>query len=156
MTTKQTCSISVPEPGPFGNFHLHPCTKPAKVKRDGKLYCTIHDPDHIKAKEGAKCFHRSHGGYGPRCGQPSVAIEHGFGVCAAHTRENLRAKERLTAAAPDLLEAARLALAHILDLEEAWLYGAISDHAGKGATRSNRNHDVRVALSAAIAKAGGL
>lgn len=31
-----------------GNPH---CQKPAVVERDGKLFCTIHDPEYIKAKQ---------------------------------------------------------------------------------------------------------
>src|SRR3990167_1014938 len=116
MTTKQVCSVEVSEPGTWGAFHHHPCTRPAKVELDGKLYCTIHDPQYIKASSGAKCFHRSYGGCGTGCGKPAVANEYGFGICARHTQKSLRAKERLIAAAPDLL-AALLALVNAHDAQ---------------------------------------
>lgn len=32
-----------------GTFKGHPCTKPATVEREGKAYCTVHDPER-KAK----------------------------------------------------------------------------------------------------------
>lgn len=31
-------------------FRGHQCGKPAKVERDGRHYCTIHDPEYRKAK----------------------------------------------------------------------------------------------------------
>ena len=30
------------------------CSKPAKVERAGKWYCTIHDPERVKAKRAAR------------------------------------------------------------------------------------------------------
>jgi hypothetical protein len=45
----------------------------------------------------------------------------------------------------------QLALDHVLELEEAWRTGALSEHDGKGGTRSNRNADVRLALRKALA-----
>jgi hypothetical protein len=51
--------------------------------------------------------------------------------------------------------AARLALVHIQELREAWLRGAISEHDGKGGTRSNRNADVATDLRAALGGTDG-
>lgn len=44
---KPTCSVRIP----YGmGFHSTACSKPVKVERDGKPYCTIHDPERLKAK----------------------------------------------------------------------------------------------------------
>ena len=103
MTT--TCSVSVNEPGTWGAFHPHPCGRRAKVERDGRFYCTVHDPEYRAAKERAKCHYRPLGL--PLCGKPAVEVEgSGYGRCAQHTLAVLVAKERLAAAAPDLLAAA--------------------------------------------------
>ena len=54
----------------------------------------------------------------------------------------------------EALEAvARQALEHVEELEEAWRGGVISelDALGRGGTRSNRNHDVAMALAVALA-----
>lgn len=53
----------------------------------------------------------------------------------------------------DLLAACEGALAHVLELEEAWMRGVIDERDFQGGTRSNRNTDVRVRLVAAIEKA---
>ena len=52
-----------------------------------------------------------------------------------------------------LRAAVEAALAHVTELEEAWRIGKIreSDHYTMGATRSNRNIDVRVACEKALA-----
>jgi hypothetical protein len=55
----------------------------------------------------------------------------------------------------DLLAACEMAMEHVVELEDAWLRGALSETDYQGGTRSNRNVDIRVALSAAIAKARG-
>ena len=34
--------------------HSYPCEKRSKVERDGKAYCTIHDPEYIKAKDAVR------------------------------------------------------------------------------------------------------
>lgn len=47
------------------------------------------------------------------------------------------------------------ALAHVEELEDAWMRGNISEHDGLGGTRSNRNHDVRVALTKVLRKVKG-
>ena len=49
-----------------------------------------------------------------------------------------------------LIAACEAALAHVQELEEAWRRGAITEHDGKGGTRSNRNVDVRAILADAI------
>lgn len=57
-----------------------------------------------------------------------------------------------------LRTAARLALDHVLELEDAWVRGTIveRDHLHRGVERSNRNVDVRVALSSALSVRAGL
>jgi hypothetical protein len=66
-------------------------------------------------------------------------------------RAALRARE-------GLLEEARLLMVtvrdHIDELEEAWRRGAISEHDGKGGTRSNRNVTMRVELNKMLARLG--
>lgn len=52
-----------------------------------------------------------------------------------------------------LLVAAHSAESHIAELREAWERGCISEHDGKGGTRSNRNADVLAEIDAAIRKA---
>lgn len=32
----------------------YPCSKPAKIERDGKWYCTVHDPERVKQKEAIR------------------------------------------------------------------------------------------------------
>ena len=49
-----------------------------------------------------------------------------------------------------LEEALRDAKAHVDEMEEAWARGVISEHDGKGGTRSNRNVAVARALRAAL------
>lgn len=55
----------------------------------------------------------------------------------------------------DLLAACEAALAHVEELRDAWMRGAISECDGRGGTRSNRNVDVENQLRAAIQKAEG-
>lgn len=47
---KKYCSAQVYESGRWGSFHPHGCAKKITVERDGKPYCTIHDPERVKAK----------------------------------------------------------------------------------------------------------
>lgn len=35
-------------------FRAYQCSRPVKIVRDGLNYCTIHDPEYIKAKREAK------------------------------------------------------------------------------------------------------
>ena len=48
MTTKRQCSVMVSN---NTGFYSHPCYESATVERNGKWYCTIHDPEYIKAKD---------------------------------------------------------------------------------------------------------
>jgi len=50
VTKEERCSQRVPGSGPWGVFHQHQCEKKAVIERDGKLYCKIHDPEYIEAK----------------------------------------------------------------------------------------------------------
>lgn len=47
-------------------------------------------------------------------------------------------------------EVLRKTYEHIKELAEAWERGVISEHDGKGGTRSNRNHDVMLLIRAAM------
>ncbi len=49
-TATQHCTEQVSGEGPWGSFHPHYCRKPIKVVRDGKPYCTVHDPERVAAK----------------------------------------------------------------------------------------------------------
>ena len=40
------CSVKV-----WSDWHNYPCSKKVTVERDGKHYCTIHDPVRIKNKD---------------------------------------------------------------------------------------------------------
>lgn len=55
----------------------------------------------------------------------------------------------------ELMGACKGALAHCLELEDAWRSGALSESDGQGGTRSNRNVDVRAAMEKVIARAEG-
>lgn|GEM_PF-3346037 len=44
------CSESVSGEGQWGSFHPHQCNNKGKVVREGKVYCTIHDPVRIELK----------------------------------------------------------------------------------------------------------
>ena len=48
---RQQCSVKVSGEGQWGAFHQHQCWKQATVERDGKWYCSIHDPEYIKTKD---------------------------------------------------------------------------------------------------------
>ena len=41
---KHACSETVHPREPYGYMHGYGCTKPAKVERDGKWWCALHDP----------------------------------------------------------------------------------------------------------------
>ena len=46
MTAADTCCREVyPRGDRWSAFHGRPCGKPARVERDGKFYCGIHDPE---------------------------------------------------------------------------------------------------------------
>lgn len=59
-----------------------------------------------------------------------------------------RADERAWIAA--LVAAAQEVDIHLAELEDAWSRGALSEHDGKGGTRSNRNADLRRRLTRAL------
>jgi len=44
---KKQCSVGVYD---SISWHSYPCSKNANIERNGKLYCTIHDPEYIKEK----------------------------------------------------------------------------------------------------------
>ena len=48
MEQKIRCSAMVSD---SGGWHHYQCAKPAKVERDGKWYCKIHDPEYIASKQ---------------------------------------------------------------------------------------------------------
>lgn len=47
----QVCCINV---GDGTGWHSYPCQRKVKVIRDGKAYCTIHDPEYIKRKDAER------------------------------------------------------------------------------------------------------
>lgn len=52
MSEKHKCCKEV-----WSGYRGHPCTKPAKVEREGQWYCLIHDPKAVvirRAKQYAK------------------------------------------------------------------------------------------------------
>lgn len=51
METDVHCSARVYHSHVFTSSH---CTKKVTVTRDGKPYCTIHDPEHVKAASEAR------------------------------------------------------------------------------------------------------
>jgi hypothetical protein len=60
-------------------------------------------------------------------------------------------EQALRAQVDTLRKALEKSLAHVLELEDAWQRGCISEHDGKGGLRSNRNVEVRVTIRAALA-----
>jgi len=84
-------------------------------------------------------------------------IEYDGGTCQVAKVEGMGdealATARLIAAARDLLAACQAAMEHVIELESAWVTGALHERDDKGGTRSNRNTDVREQLRTAIAAA---
>ena len=76
------CSVKVYPADQWGAFHPHQCLKKATVEREGKHYCTIHDPEYVKEESKKR---------------------------RAKWDEQIR-QARLFAAAPDLLKACEMAL----------------------------------------------
>jgi len=35
----------------YSGWHFYQCKRPVKVEREGKWYCTIHDPEYIKSRQ---------------------------------------------------------------------------------------------------------
>lgn len=50
-TTIQRCSATTPSQG---GWHWGRCHKPAKVEREGRHYCSVHDPERQKQKRQEK------------------------------------------------------------------------------------------------------
>ncbi len=76
---KKQCCERVQDPT---GWHFYQCLKNAVIKRKGKLYCKIHDPEYIKEKnkkreekykkESCRCgfhFDYLHYHYCPLCGK---------------------------------------------------------------------------------------
>lgn len=94
-------------------WRRHPCSKPVRVERDGKPYCTVHDPERRKRQDASKCWHRI---YGRLCGAEAVEVDDvGYGLCAAHTEAARTTRALLGTHGPALLEA----LQRIGDLTDA-------------------------------------
>lgn len=74
-----------------------------------------------------------------------------YGVVAdlANEVDRLRA-DPLRAQVEALRGSLEKALEHVLELEDAWQRGCVSEHDGKGGIRSNRNVEVRVAIRKAL------
>lgn len=51
MAAVETCSATVYPTGRWGSFHPQACSKPVTVHREGKPWCTIHDPVRQEAKQ---------------------------------------------------------------------------------------------------------
>ena len=51
FTKGERCSARVYPTDRWGAFHPYQCNKKSVVVRDGKLYCKVHDPEYIKAKQ---------------------------------------------------------------------------------------------------------
>lgn len=52
MSELGQCCVDVREPGRWPRYHQ--CRRAATVTRDGKSYCTAHDPERIQEREKAK------------------------------------------------------------------------------------------------------
>lgn len=50
----QKCCETVRDAGYTMIAHWSPCSNKAKVERDGKFYCGVHDPERLKAKQAAR------------------------------------------------------------------------------------------------------
>lgn len=106
--TKVKCSERVLGRGRWPDSYQ--CSRPSTVERDGKPYCTQHDPERIKAQAEArnKVCHYKARPYLRECGEPALA-ERGprdwEPRCSRHTEAALAADKRLRGAAPALLAA---------------------------------------------------
>lgn len=49
MDQAERCSQRVLGEGRWAAFNTHQCSKKAVVERNGKKFCTIHDPERVKA-----------------------------------------------------------------------------------------------------------
>jgi hypothetical protein len=50
LRSEKRCVETVYPNDQYGSFHGHQCNKMGIIKRDGKWYCKIHDPEYIKEK----------------------------------------------------------------------------------------------------------
>ena len=97
---QQMCSETVMDRTRWASSR--PCGKTAKVERDGKPYCTVHDPERARLRDASICHERV---FSRLCGQPAVEVVHGFGRCAIHTEEAKATSRKLGTHGPALLEA---------------------------------------------------
>lgn len=51
MEEKTKCTEKVYPRDRWGSFHPYQCRLPVKVERDGKPYCSKHDPEAVKKRE---------------------------------------------------------------------------------------------------------
>jgi len=107
---KGQCSVRVYS-GARWDFSGHQCSMAAKVERDGKWYCTKHDPVRIKAKREEECR------------KWDARIEHEAQIRAAEAAEAAEQKRR-AALYPDLLEALEAVKAWAIEVEEGDQYKA--------------------------------
>jgi hypothetical protein len=54
VNNEERCSERVCGSGSWGAFHMHQCSKKATIERNGKKFCTIHDPEREKAIRAKK------------------------------------------------------------------------------------------------------
>lgn len=45
------CSVTVYPKDTWGSFHGHHCNKKPTVEREGKSYCSTHDPEAVKKRD---------------------------------------------------------------------------------------------------------
>lgn len=146
--TTDRCCASVYNPnGSWGN-RSRQCTRRATVERDGKGYCKQHDPEAIKAKRDAVWADR-------QAQYAAARAERERTAACVNACAGIPDPATLRAQRDALLAAAKAARKHIEELREAWERGCLSEHDGKGGTRSNRNADVDRQLRTAIAAAEG-
>lgn len=76
------------------------------------------------------------------------SLQRGYRECWAARDALAREQSRLTG---QLVEAVKDVLKHLEELCDAWQRGTLSEHDGKGGTRSNRNADCLHQLKDALA-----
>ena len=130
-----TCSKQVFHAKEWGTYS---CALQATTIVDGKRYCSIHTPAYVKAKRAQR-----------------EARWDANSAARTQARLDKEEQDRRAACYPDLLAALKAAHSHLQELRDAWERGAISEHDGKGGTRSDRNVDCEVQARAAIARSKG-